>query len=287
VLAILSASTVGAESRPLRQVIDSEIQATWKKHKVTAVGLADDATFLRRLHLDLVGTIPTAEEAQAFLADTDASKRSKLIERLLADPRFATHQADVWDLAMFGRNPPNGDATRKRDSFKSWLAGRIAKDEPYDRWVKDILLAEQPGSELFLVQFRSNPESAAEGVSRIFLGTQLQCARCHDHPYENWTQREFYGMAGFFVRLVVVDGGGARGARRFTIAEKSTGDVLFSGSAKEQRPGRRGDPVKPKFLGGAELWSRRCPRASRSRPSARPNPCPNPPSRARRNWPRG
>ena len=101
------------------------------------------------------------------------------------------------------------------------------------------------------MQYRNAPEEAATAVSRVFLGTQLQCARCHDHPFEHWTQKDFFGMAGFFVRLVVVDPGGAN--KKFRIAEKSTGDVLFAGSVKELKPGQKGDPVKPKFLGGAEL----------------------------------
>src|SRR5262249_3877163 len=127
---------------PLRQVIDAEVRAAWKKQKLTPPGRSDDATFLRRVYLDLVGTIPTHDEARKCLADGDVKKREKLIDRLLADPRFATHQADVWDLALFGRNPPNPDATRKRDTFKAWLAGKFAKGEPYDRWVRDLLLAE-------------------------------------------------------------------------------------------------------------------------------------------------
>jgi hypothetical protein len=116
--------------------------------------------------------------------------------------------------------------------------------------VRDLLLAEQEGSEMYYVQFRSAPEDAAVAVSRIFLGTQLQCARCHDHPYRSWKQREFYGMAGFFVRLVVIDKGEQK---KFAIGEKSSGDVLFTGAVKDQKPGQKGEPVKPKFLGGAEL----------------------------------
>src|SRR6185437_2062204 len=87
----------------------------------------------------------------------------------------------------------------------------------------------------------------------IFLGMQLQCARCHDHPYENWTQRDFYGMAGFFVRLVVLDKPAVKGIRHFAIGEKSTGEVLFSGAVKDQKPGRKGEPVKARFLGGPDL----------------------------------
>ena len=249
---VLVPGAVQAQEKPLRQRIDEEIAAACTRQKITPAPLAGDASFLRRVYLDLVGTIPTHDEAKRFLSDPDPKKREKLIEQLLADPRFAAHQADVWDLVLFGRNPPNGDATRKRDAFKKWLTDNIARGVPYDRWVRELLLAEQEGSELFYVQFRNQPEEATVAISRIFLGTQLQCARCHDHPFETLTQRDFYGMAGFFVRLVVVDGG-AGGKMRYRIAEKSTGDVLFTGSVKEQRPGQKGEPVKPRFLRGTEL----------------------------------
>jgi hypothetical protein len=248
----LPALAVAAE-RPLRQVIDAEIQAAWQKQQITPAGRCDDAAFLRRVYLDLVGTIPSYEEARTFLADTDPQKREKLVDRLLDDPRYATQQAHVWDLILFGRNPSGGDATRKRDDFKKWLASKFAANEPYDQWVRELLQAEQQGSELFYVQFRNQPEDATVAISRIFLGTQLQCARCHDHPFENWTQRDFYGMAGFFVRLTVLEGSGSGNKRRYRIAEKSTGEVLFTGSVKEQRPGQKGEPVKPKLLGGPEL----------------------------------
>lgn len=241
-----------AGDKPLHQLIDAGIKLGWKNEGITPAPRCSDAEFVRRIYLDLVGTTPTYEQTKKFLADADAKKRDKLIDQLLDDPRFATHQADVWDLILFGRNPPGGDATRKRDDFKKWLAAKFAANAAYDQWVKDLLLAEQEGSEMFYVQFRNRPEDATVAVTRIFLGTQLQCARCHDHPFEKLTQKDFYGMAGFFVRLVVVDPGGG-GKKRYQIAEKSSGDVLFTGSAKEQKPGQKGVPVKPKFLGGPEL----------------------------------
>ncbi len=235
----------------LRQTINAEVKAAWAAQKIVPPVPSSDATYLRRLYLDLVGVIPTYAETVAFLRDADPHKREKLADRLLADPRFATQQAHVWDLVLFGRNPQNGEATRKRESFKNWLASQFAKNEPYDRWVRKLLTGEEEGSELYYVQYRNQPEEATVAITRIFLGTQLQCARCHDHPFEEWTQRDFYGMAGFLVRLVVVDGGGSK--RKFQIGEKSTGEVLFSGSVKEQKPGQKGEPVRPKFLGGAEL----------------------------------
>jgi hypothetical protein len=270
--AIVSPSPAG--EKPLRQVIDAEVRSAWQRQKVTPAGRCDDATFLRRIYLDLAGTIPSYDEARRFLGDPDPHKREKLIDRLLDDARYATHQADVWDLALFGRNPPNGEATRKRDGFQKWLAGKFAKNEPYDRWVRALLLAEQEGPELFYVQYRNQPEEAAVAVSRLFLGTQLQCARCHDHPFESWTQRDFYGLAGFFVRLVVLDGNGPAGKKRYRIAEKSTGEVLFTGSVKDQKPGQKGVPVPPKLLGQAELEEPPTPKGFKE-PSFKPNQ--NPP----------
>src|SRR5262245_60819350 len=190
---------------PLRAVIDRELAAAWKSQNITPAAKSTDAEFLRRVYIDLVGTGATYEEATKFLADTDEKKREKLIEKLLADPRFAEAQANVWDLALFGRHPGNYSDTYRRPAFKAWLTKQFADGVPHDKLVKELLLAEQPGSEMFYVQFRSAPEEAAVNISRIFLGTQIQCAKCHDHPYDVWTQKDFYGVAGFFVRLVVQD----------------------------------------------------------------------------------
>jgi hypothetical protein len=236
---------------PLRTVIDREVSAAWKAQKVTPAATSTDAEFLRRVYLDLVGTPPTYAETTAFLVDTDAKKREKLIEKLLADVRYATAQANAWDLALFGRRPGNIFDTRVRPAFQKWLTAQFAEGVAYDRWVKELLLAEQPGSEMFLVQFRAAPDEATVAITRIFLGTQLQCARCHDHPFDSWTQKDFYGMSGFFVRLIVQDSGG--NVRTLSIGEKGSGEVLFSGNAKDQAPGKKGEPIKPKFLGGPVL----------------------------------
>ena len=252
IAALVLVAQVADAQESLRQKIDAELRTVWQREKITPAGKAEDTTFLRRVYLDLAGTIPSFDEAKQFLENNDAKKREKLIDKLLADPRFAIQQAQIWDQWFFGRNPPNGDATRKRDGFRKWLEEQFAKDVPYDAWVRTLLLAEEGDTGLFYVQYRSQVEETTVAVSRIFMGTQLQCARCHDHPYESITQKEFYGMAGFFARLTFTDGGGGQN-RRYLVGEKSTGDVLFSGSAKEQKPGRKGEPIKPKFLGGAPL----------------------------------
>jgi hypothetical protein len=256
-------SAARADDRPLRQVIDSEIKAAWQREKVTPAPKADDAAFLRRTYLDLVGTIPNFDETVAFLNDKSSTKRELLIDKLLADPRFATHQADVWDLAFFGRRPGGSDLLYRREPFKKWLAGKFEKNILYDQWVRQLLLAEEEGSQTYLAQFRGTPEDATVQVSRIFLGTQLQCARCHDHPFEKWSQKDFYGMAGFFVRVVVSEGGSGNN-RKFFVGEKNFGEVLFSGPVKDQKPGQKGEPVKPKFLGGEELQEPPAPKVARN-----------------------
>ena len=255
--ALRAETSAASSSRPLREVIDANVQAAWKQENLQPAPRADDATFLRRVSLDLTGTIPTAEEARQFLDDKNADKRARLVERLLADSRFAQQQATLWDLILFGRNPANPDATRKRDYFRQWLAGKFAANVPFDHWVRALLLAEEDGAELFYVQFQNRPEDLTEAFSRIFLGTQLQCARCHDHPNTDLKQKDFYGMAGFFVRLVVLDQGSEgktdKQTKRYRIGEKTLGEVLFAGNNKELKPGNKGEPVKPKFLAGAPL----------------------------------
>ena len=242
-----------AADEPLRAVIDREVSAAWKAQKVTPAAKSTDAEFLRRVYLDLIGLPPTYDETNQFLADTHAKKREKLIDALAARPEFATAQANVWDLALFGRHPGNFSDTYRRPAFQKWLTKQFADGITYDKWVKELLLAEQPGSEMFMVQFRNAPDEATVAVTRIFLGTQLQCAKCHDHPFDAWTQKDFYGMSGFFVRLVVQDANGPNNTRTFSIGEKGSGEVLFAGNAKELKPGQKGDPIKPKFLGGPAL----------------------------------
>lgn len=106
---------------------------------------------------------------------------------------------------------------------------------------------------MYYVQYRNAPEDASEAISRTFLGVQLQCARCHDHPYEKWTQRDFYGVAAFFVRLEVVPVGKTGNDTCYAIGERNSGDIQFTGPAKDARPGKKGEPVKPKFLHGGTL----------------------------------
>ena len=253
-LAFLPCASRG-EGGPVRDVTDIELRSAWEREKITPAKPGSDAEFLRRVSLDLIGVIPTHEETVAFLDGREPDKRDKLIDRLLADPRFARHQADVWDMVLFGRNPP-GYETQRREGFLSWLRSRLEKNIPYDQWAGELLKAEgtsDVNGALYFAQWRNAPEDAIEAVSQTFLGVQLQCARCHDHPFETWKQRDFYGMAAFLARLEVVTVAQKGNQPVFAIGERNSGDVRFTGAVKDARPGDKGEPVKPRFLLGSEL----------------------------------
>lgn len=243
--------TRGAE--PLRDTIDRLVAAKWAEKKIEPAPPATDAEFLRRVYLDLVGTIPKHDEARAFLDDSAPDKRSRLIDRLLEDPRFAQRQADFWDGVLIGRDPPGFDA-QDRDGFQRWLRQNFERNVPYDRWARQLIQADgntaEQGAPMFLVQYRNQPEDAAVAVSQRLLGVQLQCARCHDHPYESWSQRDFYGFAAFFARLEVVDLGKRGDDKALAIGEKRTGEILFTGPAAEAEAGQKGEAIAAKFLLG-------------------------------------
>lgn len=246
----LTPSALLAET-PLRQIIDQEIRAGWKSDEIKPPGIAEDAVFLRRVYLDLTGIIPTYEQAKAFLDSKDSEKRSKLIDKLLNDPRYAIHQADIWDMILFGRNPPGYDA-RDRDGFKKWLRDQFAKNVPYDQWVRTILKGEgntiDDGAPMYLIQYDRKPLDATAAIVKTFLGVQLQCARCHDHPHEDWKQTDFYAMAAFLSRLERVQVGKQGRLSKIMIGEKNTGEILFTGPVSEERPGKKGVSISPKFL---------------------------------------
>jgi len=252
----LSPHVSSAQDAALREIVDARIGAAWQAQGIIPSSPSSDGEFLRRIWLDLAGIIPTYAETAAFLADESVDKRPRLIDRLLDDPRYAQHQADLWDLILFGRNPP-GYGTDQREGFQRWLRQQFAANRPYDEWVRELLQAEgnsvEQGTPLYYVQYRGQPEDLTEVVTQTFLGVQLQCARCHDHPFEPWKQRDFYGMAAFFARLEIAEVGSKDNRTLYALAERSTGEVLFTGPVSEQRPGQEGEPVDPRFLAGERL----------------------------------
>ena len=162
---------------------------------------ADDAEFMRRASLDLIGTIPTEEEASTFIKDPSPDKRAAAVERLLASPRHAD-----W-FAMWYSNLLVGSQIRDRDmnrhTFNDWMRDQFARNRPYDELVYDLVTAEgnsdSNGAVGFISSMGTSAADAAGKTSRFFLGVQIQCAQCHDHPYDKRIKKEdFADYAAFF-----------------------------------------------------------------------------------------
>jgi hypothetical protein len=187
----------------LAALIDKHIEARLLAEHVTPAAPADDAEFLRRVYLDLHGVIPTGEEAARFLRDTDPDKRTRLVDRLLADRRYGEYLADIWQGYLIS---PLADDPRRADPFRAWLAERF-NARSWDRIATELLTAagkmEDNPAVIYLLEGR-HPRSVTdltELTSRYFLGIRLSCAQCHDHPFVDWKQQDFWGMAAFFAEI--------------------------------------------------------------------------------------
>lgn len=165
--------------------------------------IADDATFLRRVTIDVAGRLPTAEEAAEFLADPDPAKRDQWIERLLASSDYADNFAKKWSAML--RNKRAGDADRHGTyAFHAWIHQSLYENLPYDELVRGVIAAsgdvgENPG----VVWYRQvrEPTAQAEDAAQLFLGIRMQCAKCHHHPFEKWSERDYYSFTAFFSQV--------------------------------------------------------------------------------------
>ena len=207
-------------------IADAAILAKWQEVGVKPASPADDAEFMRRVTLDVVGVIPSVAEAGQFLADKSADRRAKLVDRLLKDPRYSLHWADVWSGVLVGFDN-NRRYTRYRHEQKRDLARMLAVNMPYDEFAKRIASfsgnVNQNSTGSYVVKLRQQfgsrnlPLGMASTLSRAFMGIQIQCAQCHDHPFDRWTQEDFYGMASFFTQVTTRTVKKKKGQKRDTI----------------------------------------------------------------------
>lgn len=187
-------------ARPVEaNFIDHHVWDQLERLGIAPSGPADDATFLRRVYLDAIGTLPTAAEARAFLADAAPDKRAKLIDRLLDRPEYADYWAMIWsDLLRVDKDAvtPRGAVAMTR-----WLRRQFAENRPYDEFARAILTARgstaREGPAAFYAVMDS-PEVASRSVAQLFLGVRIACAQCHHHPSARWGQDDYFALAGFF-----------------------------------------------------------------------------------------
>lgn len=227
-LAVLLAFTAPALAEgPLHERIDREIEAGLSKSGTPAAPLASDAEFLRRVYLDLAGTIPTAAEARAFLSDPSPDKRRRLIDRLLAGPEYGRHLQHVFDVLLMDRRP---DKHVKDAEWREFLRGSFAANKPYDQLVREILSADGADPKAraaarFYLDREAEPHQLTRDVSRLFLGMNLHCAQCHDHPIvETYRQDHYYGVYAFLGRTSLFTDKAKKVA---VLAEKAEGDVAY------------------------------------------------------------
>jgi hypothetical protein len=195
--------SAAAAEPSISQRVDDLLAARWKEQGVEPAARADDSELLRRLYLDLTGVIPTVADSREYLQDARPEKTGELIEGLLASPAHATHLADVWrDLMLPRKFDPN--QTAGLIGLQNWLRRQFVDNRRYDRVVADLLVAtggDESGPALFYTAVGLKPEELGATTARIFLGVRLDCAQCHNHPFEKWTQQDFWGYAAFFARL--------------------------------------------------------------------------------------
>jgi hypothetical protein len=230
-----------------RNFIDEHILEKLQHLNVPPSPLCSDGEFLRRASLDTIGLLPTADEARAFLADRAGDKRDRLIDRLLNRPEFVDYWSYKWsDLLLVSSARLRPQAV---ESFSKWIRKRVADNEPWDHFVRELVTARGSTFENGAANFFSlheDPQDMAETVSMAFLGMSINCARCHDHPLEKWTNDDYYGMANLFARVRGKGWGG----------DKGSGDgnrVIFVADDGELIQPRTGRPQRPRPLDGKAL----------------------------------
>jgi Protein of unknown function (DUF1549)/Protein of unknown function (DUF1553) len=262
--AFASRAIVPINDRELAEAIDQALSARWSKEKVEPAPLSGDAEFLRRVSLDIAGRIPPASEARAFLEDNDPQKRRKLVERLLAGQAYANHMTDVWLDLLLPEAKSSPQIAFYAGDFQVWLRRQFSDGVGYDAIVRELLTSPmanlqnmlnrtsaqdiKPSPFAYIAAKEGKPENLAASSSRLFLGIQLECAQCHNHPFAKWKREEFWGLAAFF-----------SGVQR-----QGSGDGIFQGTdspAKHEieMPGSK-RLVKAAFLDGRDVdWTQQKP----------------------------
>ncbi len=227
----LAAAELLPADRPLETVVDDYVDAALKRDKITPARLADDATVIRRLTLDLIGRIPTPVETRAYSDSRDPNKKVQLVERLMASAAFARHQAIMFDAMMPPPNPKDNTA-----GLRDYLQRALTEKRPWSQMFKDMVTPDekdpkQKGASDFLKTRAADLDRLTIDVSVTFFGVNVSCAQCHDHPLvHDWKQDHFYGMKTFFGRTYL--SGAFVGEREFGLIKYKP----IKGPEKEAKP---------------------------------------------------
>lgn len=188
---------------PVRNFVDELVFKKLQTLGVPPSGVCDDATFIRRVTIDVAGRLPTSEEAEAFLGDSDPDKRDKLVDRLLDSGDYADFFANKWSAILRNRRA-RPTYVRGTYGLHDWIRHSLYENKPYDQFVRELLAASgEIGEHPPVAWYRevNQVDQQVEDTAQLFLGLRIQCARCHHHPFEKWSQRDYYGFAAFFSQV--------------------------------------------------------------------------------------
>ena len=227
------------DREPSKNPIDRAVIAHLKRLNIPPSPNCDDTTFLRRAMADTLGTLPTAAEVQSFLADNTPDKRARLIESLFERPEFV----DYWTYRFSDIFLINGSSLRPNavKSYYTWLRSKIAQNTPWNQIVREVLTAKGDSLTEGATNFyavHQDPETMAENVSQAFLGLSINCAKCHNHPLEKWTNDQYYAFANLFARVRAKGWGGdtRSGDGKRTLFINPEGDLIQPRTGKPQPP---------------------------------------------------
>ncbi len=231
---------------PTVNLIDRHVVEKLNSLRIKPSGIVDDARFLRRVYLDLIGIQPKPEEVLAFVADTDPAKRARLVETLFARPEFVDRWSLKWgDLLQNSRSNLSEQAVY---AFREWIRSAVAENMPLDKFAASLLTTsggvfEDPKSAYFAVS--KDADDTLQRATQVFCGVRMLCARCHPHPFENWTQADYYGLHSFFNQV------GVKTDLRLPGVPNARAVVLNLAAGYSTNP-RVGQAQRPRFLGGTE-----------------------------------
>jgi hypothetical protein len=226
---------------------DGVVLAKLRELRIRPSGLCTDSEFIRRVYLDAAGILPTRVEVERFLADSAPDKRGRVVDALLQRPEFVDYWAYKWSDLLLVSSRSLGRGNVK--SFYDWIRASVASNVPWDRFVRELTTAsgrtDQVGAASYFLIHR-NPIDIAENYTQAFLGLTLTCARCHNHPLEKWTQRDYYQFANLFARVTVKDEDRA-------FATKSDAALVYSADTGEILHPRLGVALPPRPLDGVPM----------------------------------
>jgi len=230
--------------------VDLAVFAKLKKLNIVPSELSEDSVFLRRVYLDTLGVLPTIEETREFLASREPQKRSRLVDELLSRREFV----DLWSLKLADLFQLGASDIKGGWQLYRWIRQSLTENKPYDQMVRELLL----GAGAFVYDPTVNfykglwdgPEGMVTQVSQSLLGIRMDCAKCHDHPFENWTQDDFYGLAAFFTRLEYKAESYGLFERAIAVRPTPRPSYDYVNNNKEVLHPKTKSPLTPRFLGG-------------------------------------